>query len=87
MSRLRRGDVIDYLIAVCVKNNITPTRTGFADFILRACAGKFGMDKAKGKSFIDALISAWKFDRWKNHIKDNPYLTPEEKEGWFKRHG
>lgn len=82
-----RGDVIDYLVGVCVKNNVTPLKTAFADFIMRACAAKFGYDRSRAKSFIDTLISAWKHDKWISFVKDNPYLQPHEKEAWIKAHG
>lgn len=86
MSRTNRMDVIDYLIAVCVKTDRTPIKTAFADFIIKKCSGKFGYDKYRAKSFIDTLINAWKDDKWKNYIKNNPYLTEEEKMEWTKKH-
>lgn len=86
-EKLRRADVVNYLIAVCVKNNVTPNNVKFAGLIIKACASKFGYDKYKAKSFIDTLISAWRSDKWKNYIKESPYLTKEEKERWLKENG
>ncbi|MEM1564284.1 MAG: hypothetical protein QW161_06415 [Candidatus Bathyarchaeia archaeon] len=86
-GRTARGDVIDYLVGVCVKNNVTPLKTAFADFVIQACAAKFGYDKSRSKSFIDTLLSAWKHDRWTGFVRDNPYLTPQEKERWIQIYG
>jgi hypothetical protein len=75
------------LVAICIKNNVTPDNVRFAGLIRKACASKFGYDKYKAKSFIDALISAWSFNKWKNYVEDSPYLTTEEKEWWLQQHG
>jgi hypothetical protein len=86
MSRISRIDVIDYLIAICIKADKTPQKVGFADFVIKRCSGKFGYDKYRAKSFIDTLINAWRDDRWKSYVKNNPYLTEQEKTEWMKKH-
>ncbi len=86
-KRISRADVIDYLIAISVKANKNPDKAGFADFIIRKCQNKFGYDKYRAKSFIDTLVGAWRDDKWNYHVKNNPYLTAEEKENWVKEHG
>jgi hypothetical protein len=86
MSRISRMDVIDFLIAVCVKANITPLKPAFADFIIKKCSSKFGYDRYRAKSFIDSLLSAWRDDKWKSYVKNNPYLTEQEKTEWMKKH-
>jgi hypothetical protein len=87
MLRASREDVINYLVAVCVKNGVTPFDVRFAGFIQKACAAKFGYDRQKAKSFIDALISAWRFDRWRSFVEESPYLTSGEKMVWMEKHG
>lgn len=82
-----RADIVNYLIGVCVKNGVTPQKVTFANFIRKVCASKFSMDKYKAKSYIDTLISAWQFDKWKGYVEESPYLTLEEKERWLKTHG
>jgi hypothetical protein len=79
-------DVIDYLIAVCVKADKNPLKPDFADFIIKKCSSKFGYDRYKARSFIDSLLNAWRDDRWKSYIENNPYLTNKEKEEWMKKH-
>jgi hypothetical protein len=86
-EKLSRADIITYLVAICIKNNVTPNDSRFAGLIRKACAAKFGYDKYKATSFIDALISAWRFNKWKDYVEDSPYLTKEEKERWLKQHG
>jgi hypothetical protein len=79
-------DVVDYLIAICVKADKTPQKVGFADFVINRCSAKFSYDKYRAKSFIDTLINAWRDDKWRNYVKNNPYLTEEEKTEWIKKH-
>lgn len=86
-QKLTRQDYISYLVAISVKNNITPAKVGFADYIIKACAAKFSMDKYKAKSYINTLISTWRFNKWKRHVEESPYLTEAEKERWFREHG
>lgn len=86
-EKLTRANIINYLIAICVKNNIPPNNVRFAGLVRKVCGDKFGMDKYKAKSYIDTLISSWRLSRWKNWIQDSPYLTLEERERWFKQHG
>ena len=84
--KISRIDVIDYLVAMCVKANKTPANISFADFVIKKCSFKFGYDKYRAKSFINTLINAWRDDKWKNYVKNNPYLTEEEKAEWIQKH-
>ena len=81
-----RADIINYLVAVCVKNNVTPEKAAFAGLIREACADKFVMDKYKAKSYVSTLISSWRLSRWRTWVRDSPYLTFEEKERWLEQH-
>jgi hypothetical protein len=85
-EKLSRADIINYLIAICVKNNITPKDVRFAGLIRKVCASKFGYDKYKAKSFMEVLISAWRFNKWKNYVENSHYLTEEEKRKWVQEH-
>jgi len=82
-----RADIVSYLVAICVKNNINPNNSKFAGLIIKVCADKFGYDKYKSRSYIDTMISAWRLNHWKSYIKESPYLTPKEKERWLKEYG
>jgi len=77
---------LSVLVALCVKNNKTPDKVGFADFVVKACASMYGMDRKATKHPISVLISAWYFDRWKSWIKQNPSLKKEEIGQWIEQH-
>jgi hypothetical protein len=85
-SKVSRAEVIDYLVAVAVKAGKTPSKVGFADFIINKCSSKFGYDKYRAKSFIDTLINAWNDDKWKTYVQNNPYLTEQEKAEWTEKY-
>jgi hypothetical protein len=81
-----RMNRIDYLIAVCVKNNITPNHNAFADLIIRTSESRFGVRRDTSKSYVDTLINAWRDDKWKYRVQNNPYLTEQEKKEWMGKH-
>jgi hypothetical protein len=77
---------LNQLIALCVRNNLTPNKTPFCDFIIRACASIYGYEKRTAKSYVDILISAYRFNRWQNYVQFNPHLTDGEKQAWINLH-
>lgn len=79
-------DRIDQVIALCVKNNMTPDKNPFAGFVIKICSIRFGLDESTARSYIRTIISAWRGDRWKYNIKQNAYLTKEETEKWIQNH-
>jgi len=87
MTEMTKEDRVNVLVAICVKNNRTPNDTGFADLVIRACSKYFHYGKRTARTYIDILISTWRFDKWKDWVKNNPMLTPEEKERWLQKIG
>ena len=85
MNETKSGRILQ-LVAVCVKKELTPSQTGFADFIIRLSASYFQCDKRTSRSYIDTLIQAFRFDKWKSLVQQNLYLSEEEKVGWMTRH-
>ena len=84
-SMIRR-DRIYRLIALCVKNGVTPSKTSFADFILTTASALFTVSHKTSRGYIDTLIQIWNYDKWKTFVKNNDYLTKEEKEKWMSTH-
>lgn len=84
---IERKTRLDVLVALLVKNNLSPNKITFCDFILRASATNFGVRKETAKGYIDTLISCWNWDKLKEWVQENPHLTLNEKERWFKEHG
>jgi hypothetical protein len=83
---IERKNRLDILVALLAKNNLTPNDNTFCDFILRASARNFGVTKETARGYIDTLISCWNWDKLKGWVKENPNLTPEEKERWLEQH-
>jgi len=77
---------IGLLIALSVKNSLTPDSVAFCDFILKASAAKFAVTRQTAKGYVDTLLSCWRWGRWKEQIKTNNNLTQEEKDRWIKEH-
>lgn len=84
-SHLEREDRIKQLVALCVKNNRTPRQTGFADLIHQLSATRFFVVKATATGYLHTLIQAWRMDKWRTFVKDNSYLTVEEKTEWSEK--
>jgi hypothetical protein len=74
------------IVAVCVKRNITPNKTGFADFLFRLSAAYYQNDRRTTKKYIDTLIQAYHFDRWRTLVEQTCFLTQEEKNLWIREH-
>jgi hypothetical protein len=74
---------ITTLVAVCVKNKVTPQKTAFADFIIRACASLYAFEKRTSRAYVDVLIQSWRFDRWKSYVMQNVNLSMEEQQAWM----
>ena len=74
------------MVAVCVKKDLTPKKTGFCDFILRMCATYYSYEKRTAKKYVDILIQSFRFNRWLSLIKNNTYLKKEEQEKWITEH-
>jgi hypothetical protein len=85
MSNLHQ-DRVDQLIALCIRNNLTPANSAFVEYIRKACATRFGLEKNKAKPFVEILVSAWRGDKWKYHVHQSSYLTKEEIDQWIKTH-
>jgi len=81
-----REERIHQLIALCVKNNLTPLKNAFAGFLQNVCISRFGIEKRTARNYIDSLIAGWRLDRWKQMLQENPYLTMEEKTTWITQH-
>jgi len=86
MSADIKKNRIDQIVALCIKNNIPPSKNTFPGFVEKICASRFGLDKRTARSYSNTLHSAWQGDRWKFLVKENPYLTYEEIEKWIKEH-
>ena len=85
MSVYERLDRIEQLLAIMVKNNITPLKNTFTDIIIRVSASRFGVSRKTAKGYSQVLIDSWRMDKWERMVKENGYLRREEKENWFKK--
>jgi len=85
MTFYERLDRIEQLLAIMVKNNITPLKNTFTDIIIRVSASRFGASRKTAKGYSQVLIDSWRMDKWKRMVKENGYLKREEKENWFKK--
>ena len=85
MSYYERQDRIEQLLAIMVKNEITPRRIAFTDIVIRVSAMKFAVFLETAKEYAQVLIDAWRADKWESMVKENGYLTSEEKEKWFRK--
>jgi hypothetical protein len=81
-----RRDRIAQIVALCVKNNITPNNAAFADFVIRVSEARFGVRRETSKSYIAAILSAWRYDKWKTILQENVYLQEAEKQKWIQTH-
>lgn len=80
-----RLDRLRQLVAYCVKLNLTPSKTGFADFIIHK-SSTFGVSVGTSKGYITTLVEAWHHNQWKSYIENNNYLTKEEQTKWIQTH-
>lgn len=81
--RQNKLDRIDQVIALCVKNGMTPEKNTFASFVIKTCCIRFGLDESTARSYLRTIITAWRGDRWKYNVKGNGYLSPEETKKWI----
>lgn len=81
-----KEDRVQKLIALCVKNKMSPQKNAFAGFIHKVASGTFMVTKATAKSYIHTLIEAWRLDKWKSLVSSNQYLLREEKQKWINSH-
>lgn len=82
MSQVDKYDRICYLVATSIKNTWSPKDVGFADRIIRVSASHFAVDSRTSHSYVRILVDAFRGNRWFSYIKDNGYLSDEEKEAW-----
>jgi len=80
-----KSNRVNQLVAVCVKKDLTPSKTGFADFLIKLCATYFSCDKRTSRAYIDTLIQAFRFDKWKTLVSSNLFLSEEERKEWMIR--
>lgn len=81
-----RKDRIQQIIALCIKNDITPSQSTCSGFVRKICSARFALGKDTARSYTETVFSAWKADHWKFLVTGNPYLTEEEIEKWPKTH-
>jgi len=72
------------LVAVCVKKGLNPKKTMFCNYILQVTAVYYQFSKRTAKQYVDILIRAWHFDKWKSMVENNEYLEKEEQNEWIK---
>lgn len=77
---------IAQLIAICVKKDLTPKKIGFSDYIYRLCATYWVYERRTARKYVDILIQAFTFDKWKGLVKANTFLKEEEREAWIQKH-
>jgi hypothetical protein len=74
---------LDCVVALAIKNNVNPHKNNFPAFTRQVLASKFAVSQTTMNSDIKTLISAWRTDRWKSIIWNNPYkITREEIDQW-----
>jgi hypothetical protein len=82
-----RQDKISQIIAICVKNNATPSnKNAFADLICKICAQRFGYDKKVSRGYIQIINTTWRTDKWKRYVENNQYLSKGEIDKWITSH-
>jgi hypothetical protein len=74
-----------YVIALAVKNDVTPAKNTFVAFAKKIYNTKFPVSKRILKQEIDIIVSAWYCDRWNSIIEDSPYFNREETDQWKKK--
>lgn len=72
------------IVAELIRRDITPNSNNFADVVRSLCAG-FGLRTATTRDYVQTLINAFKYLKWKPFVENNDYLTPEEKQAWLKK--
>jgi len=78
----QRLDRLKQIIAYAVKNNIKGTDTKFASCVIQVCAS-FGIHKKTGREYLETLITAYKFNKWKSYLIHNKYIEKEDVENWI----
>lgn len=78
-----RDDRISQLVALCVKNDLTPRKNAFAGKIRDWSSMRFGCSERTAKDYATTINNAWTGDRWKNFVAESEYLTEEEKQAWI----
>jgi len=79
IDRLRR------LVAVLIREGITPQHSLYGTRVLQIACGEFGVREQTAREYTRTLAYAWQRYRWTNWIKHNPYLTKEEKEEYIRK--
>jgi hypothetical protein len=74
-----------YLVALAVKNDVTPAKNTFVAFA-RKTYTRFPVSKRTLKEEIDIVVSAWYRDRWISIIEASPYFNREETDEWKRKH-
>jgi hypothetical protein len=77
---------VHQIVALCVKKGKHPYKTAFCDFVIRACAALYNYDKRTAKTYVNILIGAWYFDKWRTLVQNNLRLTEEERQQWINSH-
>lgn len=87
MAESLRTYRLKQLVAASVKTNKTPNTTPtFADWIYQLTATYFGITRRSGRGYLQLLIDSWRFDKWNTLVKNNPFLTKDEKQEWIDKH-
>jgi hypothetical protein len=86
MAEQARQDRIHKLIALCVKNNLTPDKPGWGDRVRWLCLSQFGLAKRAARDLAATVYGAWRGDHWKCMVQQNEYLTEDQKQKWLNEH-
>jgi len=81
-----RIDRLRQIVAELVRRNATPDKVGFADLV-QTLVASFGLSTSVATDYIETLVRAWRYLKWKPFIQYNDYLTEEEKKVWFEKYG
>jgi hypothetical protein len=76
-------DRIDLLVALAIKNNISPYKNSFPAFARAVLITKCQVSTTVANNELKTALSAWAADKWASHIKNNPCgITREEIDKW-----
>lgn len=79
-------DRLNYVVALAIKNRVTPDANSFVQFARNIYISKFKASKQVMKADIDMLVSAWRSDHWRLLVDGSPYFNREETEEWKRTH-
>lgn len=79
-----RLDRLRQIVAECIKRDLTPKRTGFADFVIRK-ASELGLRPQTAREYIITLGKAYYHNKWRSYVRYNDYLSKEEQDRWIEQ--